>query len=436
MEQLQKALLQTTGSGVNLVPQDLNPMLVEYLGRLSPLYSLIAKKPAEGRTHEYTARVGLPSAWFEGEITTPAPAASTYERKSVQLKILRIAGGVSGFQQATSEKFINALESEIVGSMEGFANALEWSTIYGDATADSYQFSGLDAFLRGDSVASKSVSAGGNILDVGAVIDLSALDTMIDVAHATRAADRDQKVFLMSQQMISKVSGLQTRVNREVPMVEFEGGFRFASYRGIPVLPTSYLRPSGVTSSPAVTATKAAGGALADATYHYRIASVTETGEQIIGTASSATTETTNNTVNLTWTADANAMLYKIYRGTSATPADMALLGVIAAKTYNGEGGVSGTVAAYADTGAKTPNTAIKPLNTGEEQIALVNINEMRGMHFVGMMSPLGERTDNFVSYIPLATRKSAFEYMVEAFMAAVVPNPTLHVVARRAKLA
>jgi HK97 family phage major capsid protein len=436
MEQLQKALLQSTGDGVHLAPQDLNPMLMEYLGRLSPLYGMIAKKQAEGRTHEYTARTALPGAWFEGEVTTPAPAASGYTRKSVQLKILRIAGGVSGFQQAVSQKFIDALESEIIGSLEGFANMLEWSTVYGDAAADPYQFSGLDANIRSDATASKAVSAGGNILDVGGVIDLSALDTMIDVAHATRAADRDPKVFLMSQQMISKVSGLQTRVNREVPMIEFEGGFRFASYRGVPIVPSSYVRPSGVTTSPNIAAAKAAGGALADATYHYRIASVTDLGEQLIGGTANATTETTNNTVNLTWTADANAKQYKIYRGAAATAADMALLDVIAAKTYNGEGAVSGTVAAYADAGAKTPNTAIKPLSTGEEQLMLVNTSDVRGLQFVGMMSPLGEQTSTFVTYIPLATRKSAFEYMIEAFMAAMVPYPTLHVVARRAKLA
>lgn len=433
MEQLRKALLQSTGDGVALIPQDLNPMLVEYLGRLSPLYNLIPTKQAEGRTHEYTARVALPSAWFEGEITTPSPVSSGYQRKGVQLKILRISGGVSGFQQAASRRFIDALETEITGSMEGFANALEWSTIYGDADADAYQYSGIDTFLRNDPVAQKSVDNGGNFLDVNGVVDLSVLDAMVDVAHATRNADRDMKVFIMSQQMISKVSGLQTRVNREVPMVEFEGGFRVATYRGIPVLPTSYVRPSSVTTSPTVSAAAAAGGALPTATYYYRIASVTDLGEQVVGTSASAASASTNNTINLTWTADPNAKLYKIYRGDSAS--NTALLDVIAAKTYNGEGAVSGNVTSYSDTGAKTPNTAIRPLGAGEEQIMLVNVNRDRGVHYVGMLSPLGEPVNTFVSYIPLATRKSAFEYMIEAFMALIVPNPSLHVIARRAKI-
>ena len=137
---------------------------------------------------------------------------------------------------------------------------------------------------------------------------------MIDVVETYRGTNRDPKVFIASQQMISKLSGLQTKIQRTVQQVEFEAGFRLDTYRGIPMLPSGFVRPATTTTSPTVTATAAAGGSLADDEYFYRIASVTMYGEQIIGAENSATTATTNNTVALTWTADTNAKLYKIGR--------------------------------------------------------------------------------------------------------------------------
>ena len=68
--------------------------------------------------------------------------ANTYDRPSVQLKIFCTAGGVSGFQQATSERFANALAQEVDGAVEGMAQLIEWSLLNGN-TADSYQFNGL-----------------------------------------------------------------------------------------------------------------------------------------------------------------------------------------------------------------------------------------------------------------------------------------------------
>lgn len=437
MDAITKALQVTTGSGGYLIPEDLNPAINEYLARISPLWSMIQKKRANGKTHEYVRRTGVPSARFEGELTEPNYTANTYDRPSVQLKILRTAGGVSGFQQATSERFANALAQEVDGAVEGMAQLIEWSLLNGN-TADSYQFNGLEAMLLADSTAKNALASGGNILDVDGVIALSHLDSMIDRVRQYRQSARDPLAFLVSTGMISKISGLQTRISRTVQMVEFEGGFRMATYRDIPLIPTSYTQPAATTTSPTVTATKGAGGSLDDDEWFYAITSVTSAGEQLVGTGNSATTETTNNKVVLTWTADSNALLYKIWRGTTSATDSLQLLDTIAAKTYDSSGAVDGTVATYTDDGTKTPNTNMHPLSTGEETIALVNLDQAsdRGLHAIGMLSPLGDPVDNFVSYFPLATRKSAYEFVLEAFMAAVVTQPTVHAIARRAKLA
>lgn len=52
-EELRKALLTTAvGSGSALVPEDLEPALIEYLYKVSPLTRLLKVKAANGATHE------------------------------------------------------------------------------------------------------------------------------------------------------------------------------------------------------------------------------------------------------------------------------------------------------------------------------------------------------------------------------------------------
>lgn len=438
MDILKKAL-QTSSTASVLLPEDLNPMLHEMLLKLSPMYSLIPKVQSSGKTHEWNQRTAVPSAWFEGELSEQNTGVSTYARKSTQLKIMRMWGGVSGFMQSVSEMFVDALSTEIQGSMEGLNNILEWSLLHANS-ADSYQFDGLESYILADTTARKSVATGGNVVDVDAVVSLDVLDSMIDAVNAQRGVESDRKVFLMSNKLQSKISGLQTRIQRNVTAVEFESGFRAETYRGIPILPTAYTTPLYTTTSPAVSAAAAAGGSLTANTYYYQIASVTADGEQIAGTVGSGTTATTNLKLDLTWTADANAKLYKIYRGTTTGSDNLSLIAVIAAKTYDSAGNVSGNVAAWTDDGTATAITSQKPLSlvssVVEENIWLVNLSDARGFKMLGKVSPLGERTQDMFNFVPLATRKSAFEYMIEGFLGTMLPYPTAHAYARRCRTA
>lgn len=349
------------------------------------------------------------------------------------MKILRTWGGVSGYTQTMSQRFINALEAELIGSVEAMANLIEYGLMYGN-DVDSYQFNGLDTYIAEDSTAQKSINNGGNILNVDGAGSLAHLDAMIDQVETYRGTMNDQKIFIMTPQMISYVTGLQTRINREVQTVEFEGGFRMSTYRDIPLYPSGFLRPLATTTSPTVTATAAAGGSLVDDEWFYGISSVTSYGEQLMGTTDSATTATTNNSVDLTWTADPDANLYKIWRGTADGADNMQLLTVIAAKTYNSDGEVTGSVEAWSDEGTLTPVAAIEPLATGEESVFLTNISEVNGLKMLGKINVMGESMNNWLTYIPLAPRKSALEYLVESFMSVQCAYPTLHAVARRIK--
>lgn len=379
--------------------------------------------------HEVNLRSAVPQAWAEGELATPTHVASTYARKSVQLKIFRIAGGVSHFAQSSTAQWIDLMESEVQAAVESLADLLEFMVVWGDADADAYQTSGLDNIVAGDSAST--------VVDVDGTVTLATLDNMIDSVENYRGVNRDPKVFLASNQMISKISGLETRIGMDLRPVDYPGGLRMATYRNIPLLPASYVRPASTTSSPALSGSAVAGGSLTAGTYRYKIASVTMSGEQIASAGVSVTTATTNLTARLTWTADADAKLYKIYRtgdGEADDDDNYDLIKVIAAKTYDSAGTVTGTVATFDDDGTYTAKTRFHPLAANEETIWLVDLNPIRGLSWVYLPNRAGTGVDGdgFVRFMPLARTKSSEDYLIEVFSAVQVPQPQVMAVARR----
>lgn len=363
--------------------------------------------------------------------------SATYELKDVALKVLRAWGGVSSYTQALTSQFVNALQEQISASISGVAQTMEWGMWYGNS-ADAYQFNGVEAFVNADTTAKAAIGNGGSNYAVGgAAIALSNLDAMLDKARSFNGAMSDSWMFLMSQPMQSRVSALQTRVTRQVGSYKMEGGFEMETYRGVPIMTTQIFTPLSTSTSPAPSGSAVAGGALTAGTYYYAISSVTLNGEQKASAASSGvTTATTNLTARLTWTADANARLYKIWRGTTNTVSAMNLVAVIPALTYDGVGNISGALATWDDTGA-TANTALVPLTSTDEIVGLINITPgERGNRMVGGISPLGEALDSYLSYVPLATTNGSYKFMLEGFMALRVTYPECNIVARNVRSA
>jgi hypothetical protein len=78
------------------------------------------------------------------------------------------------------------------------------------------------------------------------------------------------------------------------------------------IAPVNVLAPS---AAPTLTGSTT-GGALAAATYFYKISAVGAGGESAGSTEASVTTTGSTGSVGLTWPAVANATAYKVYRGT------------------------------------------------------------------------------------------------------------------------
>jgi len=77
----------------------------------------------------------------------------------------------------------------------------------------------------------------------------------------------------------------------------------------------------------------------------------------------------------------------------------------------------------------------ITPLGTGDENIFFTNLNPDRGSSLVGLLNPLGQPVTNLVQFIPLATTRESFDFMLSSFAALQVPWENLHAHARRVRI-
>jgi len=433
--QLSKALT-SAGDGANLADiPDFDMVLHEELLRMQPLAQMLSVIQAEGKTHEYRSKTSHPMGWFEGETTGANNQNGVYGRNSVQLKIMRQWGSVTGFSRAVDAKFIDALAEELTGSLEGMSNLLEFGTLFGTSndigfTGDAYQFTGILPLVY--------KYAPSNVIDAGGdKIALADLDNALaKVQGAGRQVRNDPKLWMMGLQMKQVVDGLQTKVSLPLATATLaDGKIEMDAYGKAPIYETDYLVPASTTTSPAVTAAQGDNtGNLSAGTYTYIISSVTAYGEQVGGTASSGiVADASHKNIDLTWTADSNAKSYMIFRkeGSGA----YGLLDIIAAKTYDADGAVNGSVESYEDAGAKTPITGVKPLATGEQVITLLDINPARGAAFVGLVDDMGSRTDGLVSYVELARVKDTYDYMLKSYVTLRMIYRNLSAVIRHAKL-
>jgi hypothetical protein len=433
-ENLKKALTTIGASDGALLPYDLEPVLEEELLALQPLAELIPILSAGSKTHEYNVRTSHPMGWFEGETTPPNYRKGGYARKSVQLKIARNWGQVTGFAQEMDERFVDALATEIENSLMGMADVLEYGALFGCATdlskftGDEYQFSGILPYVF--------QYAPENVIDAGGdKVALDDLDQLIAKVRKYRQTRNDPGTWFMGLRMKQVVDGLQSKVQLPLQSVELaDGKIVMAAYDGAPILETEYTVPG--TTSPTVTSALAAGGSFADALdLTHRISSITAFGECIGGTAGTQrTTGSGNNTVDLSWTADANAKLYMIWRQVGT--GDFQLIDIIPALTYDSEGTVNGSVESYSDDGTQNAVTQVMPLESGEQQIAYANRNPNRGAAFMSKVDDMGRELVNSIQYVELARVKDTYDFMLKSYLCLRMKYPNLFGVIRHVKLA
>lgn len=425
-------LARAASSFTPLIPEDLEPILVDLSKRLAPLLKFVKVGEANGITHSFNQQITSSKAEFEGDLAVTRQRGFTTQRASVGLKILRAGDGVSHFAESATRKQIRLFKKAVMDATKGMGWAMEQAIVWGwgkDAAAtkngDIYAYGGLD----------QNVTT--NLVDfVSAKVTLDLLDNLMDKVKVRGYVEMGQLLFIMSPRMLSVASGLyNNRYNVPLPKIDVAAGMRMESYRRIPILETSYCAPTATMGT--VTAAKDATVGLLEAkTYKYKVSYINLDGEQA-HCAEVTQAADADDSIKLSWTAITDAEVYKIYRTAGDGAGDTEkLLITIPAKTYDGNGTVTGTVASYVDGLADASIETQIPLTIADEVIFLVNTDPDNSIELESLMNDEGEKVNNLIQYTELGKTKSAKDFLMESFQALAVKGERYNSYARRVKLA
>ncbi len=303
----------STSTGNVLIPQKINPYITELNKLLSPLQSMIPRPSWTSGTYDKRLRSARGRGRFVGDGKTAPEARSTYLSFMEPLKILQSRGSVTGFIEYAAQDFTKPLQNEVKGHTLEAAYLEEWAMLYANGAADSAMWSGIEKWSQ--------TGYGRNILGNGATISTDLMDQALDGLQSIGVVPTTGNAFfLTTPKMISKISSLKQSGQRWNDKVEVAGGFRFGSYRDIPLVPTSFISPNLAWPGSTVTATPAtSGGSMADGAYKYYVSAITFAGETLPATEATATITGGggNGKITLAWTApteSGSVYLYKIYR--------------------------------------------------------------------------------------------------------------------------
>jgi hypothetical protein len=320
--ELREAL--TAAQASPLIPKIIDPVLLEYQRRYSPLVRAIPTQLWGSDVYYFNQRTSVASGGFVPDGGARPVSNSTYVQLQYQMKHVESVYAVTGYAQEVTRQVIGDLRAtEIRGAVQGYYWDIEGGIVWGNAAATATQaqpqFDGLDTLV------SDFTSGYANSIDkAGASLTLAMLDELIDRVETNVAGPcfSDAWMFVMSNTAVSKIAQLQVAQQRFVDKVEVATGLIVDSYRGIPLIKTSFLSSRGFTMGTVTGGTATTGGALpATSTYKYVIAPViARQGETAPSPEVSVTTGTgATNVIILSFSPPAGLdglapQLYKVYR--------------------------------------------------------------------------------------------------------------------------
>lgn len=365
-----------TAAGVPaLVQKVIDPLLLEYQRRYSPLLRVMPSKKINSTTYYFNRRTYRAPGGFVTDGGARPMGNSVYEQFQFVIKLLQSVGGVTGYAQAVTREQVGDLRAqEIASCMQGLMWDIEHAMMWGSAAATVNgpwpQFDGLDVMIN---QFASTPSAAQNALDLaGASLALRHLDLLIDIVQSNAAMPlfNEQWMFVMSTTAMSKIAQFETPLQRFLTQTDVVAGLNVTAYRNIPLIPSSFLSSRLATSMGTVTtSTATTGGTLGAGTYWYQLEPVmARAGTLLPSTEVSQVTTGATSTVTLTFATPAgmeNAapQSYRVYRGT-ASGAET-LLGIVDAVVSVGADGITPIYAtSIVDSGSSlTPmNGAVAPL--------------------------------------------------------------------------
>ena len=445
-----KSLTSAAASGGALIPEHLEQTVTNAVPRISVELAVMLPKFDPQAVHSFnqlTALNGIGAAM--GESSTTPTTQPTFTRNTVTLKVLKKKGSTTDFLRWSSTKNIDAAAANIEATLTSMVHDMCHYNMYGNATINTYEYSGWDHFISTNRV---NKTWGGE-----AVNSLAFMDDMIDRNIELQGLNHN-KAFFMSPRMLSRVSQIYTNIRdvREISgtfsEMDVPGGWRLNAYRKIPIIMSGQCRPKETTGTASVTHTNSYGSAaIADNTVRYfKVAGISKNGEQIayteINDNTGSTGTTDQHTQVITVTADATVYAYKIYVGTASGACY--LRHIIPNFTYNTSGTLTGsTTTTVAGVKYWTTNTSnlvttigfltdpatagtevttamqldVPLITTGgyePETVWLIDLDEYQGMGKMPFTNEGGSQFNGLVSFEVLARTDSELPFLLQSYTA------------------
>lgn len=321
--ELREALLAANASA--LIPKIIDPILLEYQRRYSPLCRSIPTVQWDSDTYYFNQRTTVANGGWVADGGALPVSNSTYVQNNFKMAHLQVVGAVTGYAQEVTRQVIGDLrQTEIEGSIRGIYWDVETGMLWGNSASTQFgarpQFDGLATQV------STFTGANQNAQDkAGGTLTLAMLDELIDMVeqNAAMSVFDDSWQMVMSNTAISKIAQLLTNQQRFVDRVEIAAGLLVPTYREIPLVKSSFLSTRSLSMGAVTTATATTGGVLAAATYYYKISPViARQGELAASTEVSQTTTGSTSTVTLSFSTPAGLdgsqpVLYEVFRSTA-----------------------------------------------------------------------------------------------------------------------
>jgi hypothetical protein len=323
MSEIREAL--TAAGASPFVPKLIDPTLVEYQRRFAPWCRATPTKKTNSTTYFFNTRTVVVSGGAVPDGGARPVSTSTYQQNSFSMAHIQAVGSVTGYAQAVTTDLVDLRATEINGAIKGYYWDIEcfmgWGNSASTLNQAQPQFDGLDT-----QIAQFSQGGSQNVIDyAGQSLSLSTLDelqVMVSGNAAEPVADPSW-MYVMSVAAEARVAQL-LQAQQRYDSVEIAAGLIVATYKRIPLVPTSFLSTLGYSVGTVTPSTATTGGFLASGTYYYKISAVVARQGEILPSAevSQATTGSTS-TVTLSFTPPTGqdglgTQLYKVFRGTAA----------------------------------------------------------------------------------------------------------------------
>jgi len=334
-----------SGGASNLEPKIIDRVLSELVRKWAPLRRALPRKTWMTDTYNFNKRTSYPKVQFTTEApstTDVAASNSTFSQVSFPVKHLQGQIDISTFAAQVATVNGNLFDLELAGLAKNMAYFEEQSHLWGSASATLNTkrpaWDGLDLLI----------ATGNKVNGSGTALTLSLMDNAIDAVKGVAAQELGTDwFFLMSHKMQSRLNSLftqQQRFNQNVITIfarddygnpgdvvgdnAVDAGLEVATYRGIPIVLSSFLSNNGQMGTISATGNTGSGSSLStSATYYYVVEAVTRYGPTYASAEVSQAISGSGNNVVLSWSTptptDAfgntiDILEYRIFRSTTS----------------------------------------------------------------------------------------------------------------------